>query len=197
LAAPLHHVFEQKEFTWQQIDSSVAAPCGSIDEIELQRSNPKHGLGRLERLPSQGSDPRQQFGDGGWRCSRIVALRSRPLHLIEDHLKRAQQLWVNVRLVELILHCRVPFPLDRIGPLRRCGADTPRHDGVTISRLIERLLDGFDMVGRLLLISRQACPRSTAAEPPRAWLFSKSPDQSPPERQQLNAGAISPLERKI
>src|SRR6266404_3468210 len=45
LAAPLHHVLEQEEFTWQQIDRSVATLCRSIDEIKLQRSNAEYRLG--------------------------------------------------------------------------------------------------------------------------------------------------------
>jgi hypothetical protein len=33
---PLHHVFEQAELAWQQIDRSVATLRRSIDEIKLR-----------------------------------------------------------------------------------------------------------------------------------------------------------------
>jgi hypothetical protein len=48
LVAPLHHVPEQTEFTWPQIDRSVTTLRGSIDEIKLQRSNAEYRLGRLD-----------------------------------------------------------------------------------------------------------------------------------------------------
>src|ERR1700747_3016567 len=44
LVASLHHVLEQMKLAWPQIDPTVAALRGSIQEIELQRSHTQHGV---------------------------------------------------------------------------------------------------------------------------------------------------------
>jgi hypothetical protein len=35
-----HHVFEEAEFAWQQIDLSLAAPRSTRDQIEFKRTDP-------------------------------------------------------------------------------------------------------------------------------------------------------------
>lgn len=45
--ALFHHVPEQLKFARPQVDPAVAALCGAIQEIELQRSNAQHDITRL------------------------------------------------------------------------------------------------------------------------------------------------------
>src|SRR5712672_782854 len=49
LVAPLHHVLEQLEFAWPQINRSVATPRCAIDEIELQRSYAQYRFARSDQ----------------------------------------------------------------------------------------------------------------------------------------------------
>jgi hypothetical protein len=65
--ASLHHVFEQLKLAWPQIDFSVAALRGSIQEVEFERSRAQHSFARARRQPSQTFSARYQFNN----CERL------------------------------------------------------------------------------------------------------------------------------
>src|SRR6267142_5007145 len=91
LAVPLHHVFEQTELAWQQIDRPVATLRSSIDEIKLQRSYAQHRLMRLGWRPNRGLDARICFSYCEWSSRLIVASQGCPVHPVNNLLKCAQQ----------------------------------------------------------------------------------------------------------
>src|ERR1700760_482571 len=50
--APLHHVFEQHEFTRTEINLSPVTPGGSVDEVEFERSHAQRRLCACNRRRS-------------------------------------------------------------------------------------------------------------------------------------------------
>src|SRR5579859_2071930 len=44
-----HHIFEQAEFAWQQVDRSLPALRGALDQVELERSYPQHRIPTFRR----------------------------------------------------------------------------------------------------------------------------------------------------
>src|SRR6267142_1218022 len=95
LAVPLHHVFEQTEFAWQQIDRPVATLRSSIDEIKLQRSYAQHRLTRLGCRPNRGLDAQIYFSYREWSSRLIVASQGCPVHPVNDLHERPQQQRMN------------------------------------------------------------------------------------------------------
>src|SRR5882757_6977122 len=92
LATPLHHVFEQTELAWQQIDRPFATLRSSIDEIKLQRSDAQRRLTRLGWRPNRGLDARICFSYREWSSRLTVASQGCPVH---NPLECAQQQRMN------------------------------------------------------------------------------------------------------
>src|SRR5260370_26115163 len=107
LATPLHHVFEQTELAWQQIDRSFATLRGSIDEIKLQRSYAQHRLARLGGRPNRLLDARVFFSYREWSSRLTVASQGRP---VSNPLECAQEQRMNDA-----------FQAAKIGWKRRCS----------------------------------------------------------------------------
>ena len=53
-AAPPHHVLEQLEFSWPQVDPTAVTRRGSIDEVELQRPHAQHRFIGKSGPPDEG-----------------------------------------------------------------------------------------------------------------------------------------------
>src|SRR5258708_3057992 len=107
LATPLHHVFEQTELAWQQIDRPFATLRGSIDEIKLQRSYAQHRHARLGGRPNRLLDARIFFSYREWSSRLTVASQGRP---VNNPLECAQEQRMNDA-----------FQAAKIGWKRRCS----------------------------------------------------------------------------
>src|SRR5712672_3564945 len=92
---PLHHVFEQAELTWQQIDRPVATLRSSIDEIKLQRSHAQHRLARHGWRPKRRLDARICFSYREWSSRFTVASQGCSVHAVNNLLKCARQQRMN------------------------------------------------------------------------------------------------------
>src|SRR5438270_6524348 len=57
LIAPLHHIFKQAKLARQQIDRTVAALGGALDQVEFERPCPQCRLAGFRRPPQQRLQP--------------------------------------------------------------------------------------------------------------------------------------------
>src|SRR6195256_4823174 len=85
-----HHILEQAEFPRQQLDGAVAAPGGTLDEIELERPDLKLRLEAGGRASQQRFDPCDQLHEIERLGEIIIASRAQSPYAVVDGSKSAQ-----------------------------------------------------------------------------------------------------------
>ena len=161
-----HHIFEEPELSWQELDYTIPPLCGSFDEIELERTD-LEGCGPAVCRPAQqGLDPGDQFHGRERFCEIIITTRPQTAHAIVDGAKCAQD--KNGRAHALVSQCldngqavhsgqqaidnhgvRIPCA----GPVQACEAvSSPVHLEPVIAEF------GSDFLSRLFVIFDEKQP---------------------------------------
>jgi hypothetical protein len=162
-----HHIFEELELSWQELDDTIRSLGGSFDEIEFERTDLERRGPAVRRPTQQGLDPGDQFHSREGLCEVIIATRPQAAHAIIDGAKCAQD--KNGRAHALVSQClnnrqavhsgqqaidnhgvRIPYPR----PVQACEAVRgPVHVEPVIAEF------GSDFLSRLFVIFDEKQPR--------------------------------------